>query len=234
DITGQPWADAQGLGWLRAIDDSGRTEFLDALRLAIAAGEPLRGRLRLRWADGDTRWVDVSAAPLPLEPDEDAEAPAAMVLTFNDITDDIEADRRAEELTRVLEVTPDLVAILDPSASTVMWANEAFRQFLRPRDAVGASMRGLLDQWSRAQYATAALGEVVASGSWRGELTFDNGFGETIPVSALLIAHLGAHDTVDAVSLVARDLSDLRDAEQRVQASEVRLAALVEHASDLV
>ena len=34
--------------------------------------------------------------------------------------------------------------------------------------------------------------------------------------------------------MVARDLSELKAAEQRVEASEIRLAALVEHASDLV
>lgn len=231
DLTGQPLVDAAGHGWLQVIDDSGRAEFLDALRGAIAAAERLRGRLRLRCRDGESRWIDLTAAPLAVADDD---APPPMVLTFDDITDDIEADRRAEELTRVLEATPDLVAILDPSGTTVVWANEAFRQFLQPRDAVGSSMLRLLDEWSQAHYATLALDGVAQHGTWRGELSLDNGFGDTIPVSALLVAHGDDDGRIEAVSLVARDLSDLRDAEQRVQASEIRLAALVEHASDLV
>jgi diguanylate cyclase (GGDEF)-like protein/PAS domain S-box-containing protein len=232
-ISGQATALAQGHGWLAMIDEDGRQDFLEALRSAQRTGTRLRGRLRLRAGDGTTRWIDLVAAPLttaaPTDPNH-----GSMVLTFADQTDDVEADRRAEELTRVLEATPDLVAILDPAGQTVVWANDAFRTFLRPRDAVGTSMLLLLDEWSQAQYATMALDAVTRSGTWRGELSFDNGFGELIPVSALLVAHAGDGDGIDAVSLVARDLSDLRDAEQRVQASEVRLAALVEHASDLV
>jgi diguanylate cyclase (GGDEF)-like protein/PAS domain S-box-containing protein len=231
DITGQAIADAAGNGWLAMVDESGRDDFLDALRDAIRHGERLRGRLRLRRSDGGTRWIDLVAAPLAAAGDD---AASEMVLTFVDITDDIEADRRAEELTRVLEATPDLVAMLDPAGTTIVWANEAFRRFLLPRDAIGSSMLRLLDEWSQAQYATIALDALTRSGTWRGELSFDNGFGDTIPVSALLVAHAGDEDHIEAVSLVARDLSDLRDAEQRVQASEIRLAALVEHASDLV
>jgi diguanylate cyclase (GGDEF)-like protein/PAS domain S-box-containing protein len=236
DITGQPFSSALGHGWLEMIDESGRHEFLDALRDAGVTGERLRGRLLLRGTDGATRWIDLIASPLadPGGAGTDAAAKAAIVLTFTDITDDIESDRRAEELTRVLEATPDLVAILDPAGTTVAWANEAFRRFLRPREAVGTSMLRLLDEWSQAQYATLALEAVARSGTWRGELSLDNGFGDAIPVSALLVAHSDEHGEIDAVSLVARDLSDLRDAEQRVQASEIRLAALVEHASDLV
>src|SRR5690606_29004926 len=173
DITGQPFHEAAGHGWLKVVDESGRAEFLDALRGAIAAAERLRGRLRLRCHDGETRWIDLTAAPLSVGDDD---APPPLVLTFADITDDIEADRRAEELTRVLEATPDLVAILDPSGTTVVWANEAFRQYLQPRDAVGTSMLRLLDEWSQAHYATVALNDVAQSGTWRGELSLDNGF----------------------------------------------------------
>jgi diguanylate cyclase (GGDEF)-like protein/PAS domain S-box-containing protein len=229
-VTGQAAEAAHGHGWLEVVDADSRADFLAALRAASVAGDSLRGRLRVHHADGGHRWIDLVATSLPAADDE----PSPLVLTFTDITDDVEADRRAEELTRVLEATPDLVAILDPTGTTIAWANDAFRRFLQPRDAVGTSLLKLLDEWSQATYATTALAAVRRAGAWQGELAFHNGFGDTIPVSALLVVHAVEGDTVDAVSLVARDLSDLRDAEQRVQASEIRLAALVEHASDLV
>jgi diguanylate cyclase (GGDEF)-like protein/PAS domain S-box-containing protein len=248
EITGQPRGEALGNGWLDRIDPDGRDEFLEALRSASRHGHRLQGRLRLATIDSTIRWIDVVATPLPTGDDlvflEDLSALASpppppgggapLVLTFSDITDDVEADRRAEELTRVLEATPDLVAILDPTGHSLSWANDAFRRFLRPRDVSETSMLKLLDEWSQAQYVTSTLTALGRSGSWQGELTFANGFGDEIPVSALLVAHHGDDGLIEAVSLVARDLSDLRDAEQRVRASEIRLAALVEHASDLV
>lgn len=240
EITGQPRAEALGRGWLDHIDADGREEFMTALRDASHQAHRLHGRLRLLTVDRTIRWIDLVATPLPGNEHVGvggAGGPAVgapMVLTFSDITDDVEADRRAEELTRVLEATPDLVAILDPTGHSLSWANDAFRRFLQPRDPSEASVLTLLDEWSQAQYATSAVVALQRSGSWRGELTFVNGFGDEIPVSALLVAHRGDDGVIESVSLVARDLSDLRDAERRVLASEIRLAALVEHASDLV
>ena len=49
-----------------------------------------------------------------------------------------------------------------------------------------------------------------------------------------MVAHRNEENQIEAISMVARDLSELKAAEQRVEASEIRLAALVEHASDLV
>lgn len=232
EITGQPRGEALGHGWLDRIDPDGRDEFLDALRAASHDAQRLHGRLRLITSDGGVRWIDLVATPLPVTHADATGTP--MVFTFSDITEDVEADRRAEELTRVLEATPDLVAILDPTGHTLSWANDAFRRFLLPREVSETSMLTMLDEWSQAQYAASTLAALARTGSWQGELTFANGFGDEIPVSALLVAHHGDDGVIEAVSLVGRDLSDLRDAEQRVRASEIRLAALVEHASDLV
>ena len=229
EITGQTAAEAIGHGWLSMVDADGRDDFVHALRAAMVDGTGLRGRLRLVTTRGDARWVELSTTPVPGQGEE----PAGMVASFGDITEDLEAARRAEELTRVLEATPDLVAILDPQGRTIAWANDALRRFIGEPAVAGTRLLQFLDEWSQAQYAAGALPVLRRSGTWRGELTFTNG-SESIPVSAMLVAHGEEAGMFEAVSLVARDLSDLRDAEQRVQASEVRLAALVEHASDLV
>jgi len=223
-VTGQPEADALGDGWSHHIDPDGREGFLDDLAKRLGEGRGLRGRLRLRNLAGDPCWIDLSATPV----DDGA------LLTFTDVTAQLDEAHRAEELTRVLEASPDLVAILDPLGRTVRWANQALR--LRLPDATGARLLDLLDGWSQARYAATALPAVRAGGTWRGELRLGIPAGghDTLPVSALLVAHRDEGDRIDAISMVARDLSDLHAAQQRVEASEVRLAALVEHASDLV
>ena len=221
-LTGQSPDDALGTGWLDAVDAEGRSRFVAALGRSLSTGSGIRGRLRLRRTGGDARWVDITTTPL--DPTD------GLVLSCTDITEELETSRRAEELTRVLEATPDLVAILDRTGNEVMWANDALRRLL-PDDI--ASFGLLLDEWSRAQYRSGSLPTVIRSGSWRGELTLTLPGSDPLPVSVTLVAH-GDGDVVEAVSMTARDLTDLREAERRVLASEVRLAALVEHASELV
>ena len=230
EFTGQSNEAASGDGWLDAIDTDGRDDFVAAARQALAGDSGVRGRLRLVTPSDDLRWIDLSMTPL-------GDGSGGSLLTFDDVTEELEEARRAHELTRVLEASPDLVAVLDSLGRTVVWANDAFQRILPGTRMAGSRLLAHLDGWSQARYAATALPAVRSGGTWRGELRFttqEEGAGETLPVSAVLVAHRDSDGLIEAISLVARDLSDLYAARQRVEATEVRLAALVEHASDLV
>ncbi len=228
EITGQPVAGAFGHGWLDMVDLEGRAEFVTSLRDSLEAGKGLRGRLRLVTSSGDYRWVELVTTPVSGRVDGVNEA----VASFADITDDLEAARRAEELTRVLEATPDLVAMLDPKGQRILWANDAFRQFLGGQ--VHPRLANHFDLSSDHEWEVGALPAISRGDSWQGELTLSNGLGEVIPVSVVLVAHRDPNERIENLSFIARDLTELRNAEKQVRATEVRLAALVEHASDLV
>ena len=225
--TGQALEQALGAGWQAAIDADGRDEFLEAAHAALAAGRGIRGRLRLVAPEDGLRWIDLSLTPV--------DAGGAALLTFDDVTEELEEARRAHELTRVLEASPDLVAVLDPLGRTIAWANDAFREILGNPQVPGLRLLDRLDGWSQARYAATALPAVRSGGTWRGELRLaGTGNDAPLPVSAVLVAHRDHTGRLEAISLVARDLSDLYAARRRVEATEVRLAALVEHGSDLV
>ncbi len=225
--TGQALEQALGAGWQAAIDADGRDEFLEAAHAALAAGRGIRGRLRLVAPEDGLRWIDLSLTPV--------DAGGAALLTFDDVTEELEEARRAHELTRVLEASPDLVAVLDPLGRTIAWANDAFREILGNPQVPGLRLLDRLDGWSQARYAATALPAVRSGGTWRGELRLaGTGNDAPLPVSAVLVDHRDHTGRLEAISLVARDLSDLYAARRRVEATEVRLAALVEHASDLV
>ena len=236
-ITGQPVDTAHGHGWIEAIDTSARIDFLDALRGGFATGTGVHGQLRLRHVDGSPRWIEIVGAP----PTVDGAAlnnDPIMLMQFRDITNDVEEHRRAEELTRVLESSTDFVMIMDPHHLSVRWANVATMRLFAPRTPLGLPLLDLLDSPSRdefAQVATTALGHLS---NWQGELNLsvpvDGADDRQIPVSALFAAHRNVDGAIESLSVVARDMSPLREAEQRVEASEVKLAALVEHASDIV
>ncbi len=50
----------------------------------------------------------------------------------------------------------------------------------------------------------------------------------------MIVAHRDRHGEIATVSLVARDLTELRSAQEHVSAAERRFAALVEHVADLI
>ena len=228
EITGQPIAGAFGHGWLDMIDLEGRSDFVSALRDSLAEGKGLRGRLRLVTSAGDFRWVELVTTPVGGH----GAGINEVVASFADITDDLEAARRAEELTRVLEATPDLVAMLDRKGHRILWANDAFRKFLGGQ--INPQLANHFDAHSQTRWDANALPSIARNDSWQGELTLTNGVGEETPVSVVLVAHRDPNEDIENLSFIARDLTDLRNAERKVRATEVRLAALVEHASDLV
>ena len=229
-LTGSRVDAVDGVRWTDTVDPDGHDEFLADLHRSLAEGTALRGRLRMITPSGDGRWLDLSTTPVRGADGE----PDGALLSITDITDEVDETRRAHELTRVLEASPDLVAILDPLGRSLVWANDAMRRHLGDADIPGALLLTHLDGWSQARFAATALPGVRSSGTWSGELRLALDRGATLPMSALLVAHRDDDGVIDAISMVGRDLTDLHAAQQRVEASEIRLAALVEHASDLV
>ena len=136
-------------------------------------------------------------------------------------------------LTDTLVETPDLVAIFASVGREAMWANDAFVTLIPIREADKIWLVELLDEWSRGHYEVKVLPALVKFGRWRGRLTFVSDAGP-LPVSAVMVAHRNHEGDITEVSVVARDLSELRVAEDRVSATETRFEALVEHVTDLI
>lgn len=137
-------------------------------------------------------------------------------------------------LTDTLVETPDLVAVFASVGHEALWANDAFVTLIPIRESDKVWLVELLDEWSKGHYEVKVLPALVKYGRWRGRLTLLAGNDETLPVSAVIVAHRDHRGEIAAVSMVARDLGELRLAEERATASETRFAALVEHVSDLI
>ena len=152
--------------------------------------------------------------------------------SFDDSTEDIGAARRADELSRVLEATRDLVGILSPTSTDFVWINDSLSGLLGAE--AGADLADHLDATSATVLHTIALPSVVDSGNWRGELTLVTSDGAAIPVSAMLVAHVDDSGGYEAISIVARDLTELRATQEQLAESENRMHALVENSADLL
>ena len=136
-------------------------------------------------------------------------------------------------LTDTLVESPDMVAIFASVGREALWANDAFVTLVPIREADQIWLVDLMDEWSKGHYEVKVLPALVKFGRWRGRLTFLTDSG-AVPVSAVIVAHRNRQGDIESVSLVARDLTELRTAQEHVDASETRLAALVENAADLI
>lgn len=136
-------------------------------------------------------------------------------------------------LTDTLVDTPDLVAIFASVGHEAIWANDAFVTVIPIRESDKIWLVELLDEWSKGHYEVKVLPALVKYGRWRGRLTLINGDEEPMPVSAVIVAHRDRQGEIEAVSLVARDMSEIRGIEADLLV-ESPFAALVEHASDLI
>jgi diguanylate cyclase (GGDEF)-like protein/PAS domain S-box-containing protein len=177
---------------------------------------------------------DGAPAPAPTRPATAERGPSdngADGDAQNRETDEVEI---LSVLTNTLVETPDLVAVFASVGHEALWANDAFVTLVPIRQADKVWLVELLDEWSKGHYEVKVLPALVKYGRWRGRLTLLSADGDSLPVSAVIVAHRDQRADIAAVSMVARDLTELRLAEERASATETRFAALVEHVSDII
>ncbi len=145
------------------------------------------------------------------------------VATLTDISSEVAADTRADRLARVLDAGSDFLLIAERNGS-ISYVNDAAFETLgvRPADAVGDRptpyfLMDVLDPDSFEFFYEVVEPVLVEAGIWRGELTFRDRHGDDIPVSALVLAQLGSTGRVESISVVARDITDLKAAERRMR-----------------
>jgi len=137
-------------------------------------------------------------------------------------------------LTDTLVETPDLVAIFASVGHEALWANDAFVTVVPIRESDKIWFVELLDEWSKGHYEVKVLPALVKYGRWRGRLTLITGVDSSMAVSAVIVAHRDRRGEIEAVSLVARDMSEIRGAEGGELLTDSRFAALVENAADVI
>lgn len=138
-------------------------------------------------------------------------------------------------LADALVITSDIVAIFASVGAEALWANDAFATAIPIREADKIWLIELLDEWSKGHFEVNVLPALVQHGRWHGRLVLQPDPGDPeLAVTASIVAHRDSAGEIEAVTLVARDLRPLHEAEERVRISDSRLAALVEQAADII
>jgi PAS domain S-box-containing protein len=149
--------------------------------------------------------------------------------------------RSAEEikgqLQRILEVSPDLIGIIEPKTRHFIFLNIAGRALLGLSEASDVSrhnmnafmLAGSIDRFEKEAFPTA-----IREGIWAGENLLLNSFGRQIPVKQFLQAHRDQYGNISYLSTTAHDLSVDKQAQAALKASETKFRSLVDSLPDAV
>lgn len=141
------------------------------------------------------------------------------VVAVEDVTDRVEAEAETARLTRVLDASSDLVLVWRRTSGELLWANRAARALLEVPLPDGSPRRpgDLVDEDDRVKLRRAEQTAARTDDVWQGEMTVRHPTREPFPVSVVASAQRDAGGAVDTVALVARDISDLKAAEERLR-----------------
>jgi diguanylate cyclase (GGDEF)-like protein/PAS domain S-box-containing protein len=227
DVLDEPELQLHGFNWTQLLGDD---QVRGIVELGLESVETRRG-FKLRVATtasarlmvdpehhvpGMRYWAELRVVPVYL----DDGGHDGWVASLTDVSAEIAAGSRADRLARVLDAGSDFLMIAERNG-VISYVNNAAATVLGVRAADGASVPGflmdVLDATSYELYHDVVEPALNTEGLWRGELAFRTATEGTIPVSALFLAHPNPHGHIESVSAVARDISDLKAAQAKLQ-----------------
>lgn len=226
DLIHDPDIRLTGMGWRSVLIPDHVDEIVRRAAESIDTGESFAMRVRAHDASiasglvadelEGKYWAELRVAPVyDREGKHDG-----FVATIADITAEMAAGERADQLARVLDAGTDFLLVIERNGA-VSYANRAAEEILRVRvpapDVEPMFLMDLVDADSFEFFHEVVEPVLVEAGRWKGELTMRDGESRDIPVSALVLAHANDLGRIESISIVARDISDLKDAQWRMR-----------------
>ena len=196
--------------FLQRLHEDDRQVIADGIRRAhdpVAKGS-FDVEHRIIRSDGQVRWIATRSTTIFAGEGSERHAVRTVGASL-DLTDRKHVEEGRERLAAILDATPDLVSISDPSGK-LLYLNQSARAFLRIEGTNGLSNRRLGDQLpesTRELVLKTAIPAATRDGSWKGETVFLDSEGREVPFSVLLLAHKQTDGRISFLSTIARDLT---------------------------
>lgn len=127
-------------------------------------------------------------------------------------------EEERSRLIEILEATSDLVGMADPDGRQI-YLNAAGHRMLEfgPGDGNGRRIQEFHPEWARDLVAREGMLTAIRDGVWHGETALMAASGREIPVSQVIIAHHAADRSVRFFSTIARDITERKVFEKRIE-----------------
>ena len=197
--------------WTAAFTPVDAAVVHDVVEAAFTTADRTRHLARLRHGDAPA-WVRVEAVA-----QHGAAGAVGVIVTFTDVTDLIEARADIDRLVDALQAGSDLVMVVTPDLRVTHVKGSGHEHFaaLETTGAVDLATVVVTDRDGEDQTFASAVEHVLGGQSWRGELALAVD-GAVVPVSVLCVPRQDADGTVESFAFVARDISDLKQTQQRL------------------
>lgn len=216
-----------GFNWHHLLDGAQLDRVIAQSRTALETREPFviriasndRTTLEIDPDDepaGTNSWAVMQIAPV-FEADGGHDG---WVATVVDVSAEVAAGSRADQLARALDAGSDFLMIAERTGA-ISYANDAARTRLGVHtgtaDRAPSFLMDMLEADSFEAWHELVHPTLLQGGVWNGELLFQAVDGGAIPVSAMFHAQCNSEGFLESIFAVARDISDLKLAERQLQ-----------------
>lgn len=184
---------------------------------------------RIVRSDGEIRHLYLS---IKIEMEDDQRY-SKLYGTIQDITSMKIIEEEKERLKALVEVTPDIVVVIDPQGELI-YLNQSGRYFyglLEKNQIKGLNFFDLQKTDAKKVLKNTALPIAASEGIWKGETELASENNQIVPVSMVMVAHFGRDEAINSFSLIIRDISTQKRTEQDLLFKNAELDTFVYRAS---
>ncbi len=181
----------------------------------LSEGQVYRGTLINQDKNGDLFYEEKMITPLK---DEQGKI-SHFVSTGRDITARVKADEARNRLAAILEATPDMVGILEPEGRLRYLNSAGYRLsgLDANTDVSKYSIQDLFSAEVTQRFITDPIKLSKQNDIWYEEAILRGVDGIETPVSLVVLVHHDASAQVEYLSIIARDISERKHFEERLQ-----------------
>jgi diguanylate cyclase (GGDEF)-like protein/PAS domain S-box-containing protein len=161
--------------------------------------------------DGGSRWIRAHSRCHY----DDRRELESITAAWTDVTDEIDARRASERFAELLEEVDDVIAVADPDG-LIVHLNRSGRTHRGSRSGA-LQLFDLFEAGDAVRIRDEGLPTALDAGTWTGEVTLVDESGGARVVSLSLVAHRDARGTLEYFSAITRDISKLKQAEERLR-----------------
>lgn len=183
---------------------SDRDRLKEDIEWMVQTGSPRDGEYRIVLPDGSVRLVHIRRRAVV----EEGKV-VRLVGTIQDVTHYRSLEERTDQLTEIINTTPDLVLVVARNGNTLFMNSAARRFFGQPESGSTQSFNPFDHIANYSEDLANKVRETLnEEGSWVGEALLINYAQEVVSVSVRLVLHYSPDQEPSHLSVIVRDLSD--------------------------